>query len=111
MSRHSAVLFLDPDARLAKLFHRLHDGGWAHETVQDVQPILDANKEAQNHCDARSASGELRLVARVPAIFIQKWFDEEGIDFWSPDPDMQRRVDARLNDPAWRWLRTDGSVL
>src|SRR5262245_31795988 len=111
MPARSAVLFLDSDGHMAKIFHRLHDGGWAHETVQDVQPFLDANKEAQDHCDPDSPSGELRLVARIPPIFAQKWFNDDGIDIWSPDPDMQRAVDRKLNDPEYRWLRTDNSVL
>ena len=96
---------------MAKVFHHHSDGSWTYETVQDVQPILDANKEAQNHCNPNSASGDLRLVARIPPIFAQKWFDEEGIDIWSADPDVQRAVDRKLNSSDYRWMRTDGSVI
>lgn len=111
MPAKSAVLFLDSVGQMAKIFHRHHDGGWTHETVQDVQPFLDANREAQNHCNPNSPSGDLRMVARIPPIFAQKWFDEEGLDIWSADPDVQRAIDQKLNSDEYRWLRTDNSVL
>lgn len=111
MPAHSGVLFLDSEGRKAKVFHRHHDGSWTHETVQDCQPIFDANKEAQNHCNPNSPSGELRLVARIPSIFAQKWMNEEGLDIWSPDPDVQRAIDRKLNSSDYEWMRTDNSVL
>lgn len=109
MSQNSAVLYVDPDGYMAKIFHRNHDGSWTYETRADVQPVLDANKEAQNHCDPNSPTGELRLVARIPPIFVQKWFNEEGIDYYNPD--HQEAVDRKLNSNEYRWLRTDNSVL
>jgi hypothetical protein len=107
----SACLFLDEHARVAKFFHRLPDGDWAYETVQDLQPIFDANKEAQNHCSPWSASREIKLVARIPTIFAMKWQQEDGLDVFSPDPDVQRKIDDRLNSSEFQWMRTDNSVL
>jgi hypothetical protein len=49
--------------------------------------------------------------ARIPIIFAQKWFNEEGIDIFSPDPEMQKRVDRKLNDPEFRWMRTSTARL
>src|SRR5256885_2004425 len=51
------------------------------------------------------ASRELRRVAHVPNIVIVKWL-QEGLDIFDPDPEMQKRYRAKLNDPDWRWLRT-----
>jgi hypothetical protein len=99
----------DPNGT-AKWWHE--DGeGWAVETVQDATALLDLNKEIQNHHDTHFSDRSAKLVALIPLIIIEKWRNELGIDYWSRDPDMQRKVDALLNDPDWRWLRTDGSTL
>lgn len=92
-----------------KIFHRLHDGDWAYETRQDVEPILDANKEAVNHYNPWSPSRDIKLVARIPPIFIQKWANELGINYY--DPNHQEAVDRLLDSPEYRWLRTDNSKL
>lgn len=109
MARHSAFLDAGEFNGVERIFHRLHDGGFGIESRQDIQSILDANKEAQNHCNPNNVDGSLRLAARIPLIVITKWRNELGVDFWNPD--HQDKVDALLNDPEWRWLRTDSSVL
>lgn len=109
MAKHSA--FLDAGAwnGVQRIFHRDHDGEFAVESRQDVQPILDANKEAQNHCNPNNADGSMRMVARIPLIVITKWRNELGVDFWNPD--HQDKVHALLNSSEWKWLRTDDSVI
>jgi hypothetical protein len=99
----------DPDGT-AKYWHEDSEG-WAVETVQDATALLDMNKEAQNHADTRFMDRSAKLVARIPFIIIEKWRNELGIDYWSRDPDMQRKVDDLLNSSEWRWLRTDESTL
>ena len=112
MSRYSATVDYNPQTGIERKFHRLHDGEWAYETTQHTtHNILDFNKERQNHYSPVSQVNGDRMVASIPLIFIQKWFNEYGIDYWSPDPDMQKRVDRLLDEPEWRWLRTDDSVL
>lgn len=96
---------------LAKFWHEDGEGNWAVESVQDVTAVLDANKEAQNHCSTFNDARDWKLVARIPLIIIDKWRNELGIDYWSNDPDMQRKVDDLLNSSEWRYLRTDSSVL
>ena len=49
------------------------------------------------------------MVARIPLIIIEKWRNELGVDYWNPD--HQDRIDRLLNDPEWRWLRTDEGAL
>jgi hypothetical protein len=85
--------------------------GWAVETVQDATDLLDLNKEAQNHHDTHFSDRSAKMVARIPFIIIEKWRNELGIDYWSRDPDMQRKVDDLLNSSEWKWLRTDESNL
>jgi hypothetical protein len=112
MPRYSAQVDYNPQTGIEKKFHRLHDGGWAYETIQHTtHDILDFNKERQNHYSATSQVNGDRLVASIPLIFVQKWLDDYGIDYWNPDPDMQKRVDRLLDDPEWKWLRTDNSTL
>lgn len=104
MPRHSRLVEHLPDAQITKVWHDLHDGDWAYETRQDCTPILDANKEVQNHASGWNADRSMRHVARIPFIIMEKWRNELGVDYWNPD--HQDKVDALLNDPDWRWLRT-----
>lgn len=104
--RYSGVVAQFEDAQIRKVFHRLSDGDWAYETVQSVDPILDANKEAQNHCDTRSPTGDIRMTHRIPLIFFEKWQRELGIDYWNPD--HEKAVERLLASSDWRWLSVDG---
>jgi hypothetical protein len=110
MPRHTGIVDHNEEWGVTKLFHRLHDDEWVYETIQDVEPILDANKEAQNHgMPADPFAGVARHVARIPMIFAQKWYNEKGIDIYKRE--HWPAVKKLLNDPEWRWLRTDNSVL
>lgn len=86
-------------------WHEDGEGNWAVESEQDASGILDLNKEAQNHCNPYNAERDVRMVARIPFIIIEKWRNELGVDYWNPD--HQAKVDALLNDREWCWLRTD----
>lgn len=76
----------------------------AHE--QDCAAYLEANKALANADDRGFVSGarELRRAASIPNAVVLKWLVEEGIDVMNPDhwPAVRRK----LNDPAWRHLRT-----
>lgn len=75
------------------------------ETVQDVQPVLDANKRAQNDgTGGWSPSRELRKVGSIPNIVIEKWLVEEGINVFNKDhwPAVRRK----LNSSEYRYLRS-----
>lgn len=68
------------------------------ETVQDVQPIVDANKRAYNAED-KHYKGELHRVASLP---LSVFFDlkKRGI------LDDQKAMKKWLNDPDNRYFRT-----
>lgn len=104
MPRHSRIV-ADFGDGIRKVWHDLHDGGWAYESIQDCDPILDANKAAQND-DNPLRHGDFRMQARIPFIVMEKWRNELGVDYWNPD--HQGAVDRLLADSDWRWLRVDG---
>ena len=99
------LLGFDPASGLAQWWLEDGEGNWAQKASQRVEALLDLNAEARNHCDPYNAARDVRLVARIPLIVIAKWRNELGVDYWNPD--HQAKVDALLNDPDWRWLRTD----
>lgn len=79
--------------------------------VQDVQPILDANKAEL--ADAPSwrpyAGSSLRKVASIPNVLAEKWLREEGLDVIGPaanTPEMRRRLAQKLNSNEFQHLRT-----
>jgi hypothetical protein len=80
------------------------DGLVVEERVEDVQPILDANREYHNHHDGYSKSRDLQHVATIPAIIVEKWL-REGFDVFKCDP---KDLERRLNDGGWTKLRTGG---
>ena len=71
---------------------------------QDVEPILEHNKALANADDRGwSPSREWRRVATIPNVVVEQWM-REGINVY--DPNDEKKVVERLNDPAWRYLRT-----
>lgn len=90
---------------------KANNGELVIKREQDVEPILDANRREINEVTSWRpyASGRkdvaLRKVAEIPNVVIERWM-KEGINIFSPDPDMQKKFKAKLNDPDWKWLRT-----
>jgi hypothetical protein len=84
----------------------------AIEHAQDVEPILDWNREARRD-EQRSDWG--RHVARIPNVIYVKWLDEEhargntALKLFTPEFDQI--VQKKLGDPEWAYLRTDRSKL
>lgn len=59
------------------LFHPDGEGGFTLETLQDVEPILEANKILHNDVDERARYGEkLTRVASIPLVIWQQWCKE-----------------------------------
>jgi hypothetical protein len=80
----------------------------AIEHVQDVEPILEWNKQARRD-EQRSDWG--RHVARIPNVIYVKWLDEEhakgntSLRMFSKEFDAI--VQKKLADPDWAYLRVD----
>ena len=76
------LLDWNQDSGVASWWHQDGEGNWAQEAVQFAAPILDLNKEAANHCNPYNAERDVRMVARIPLIIIEKWRNEFGVDYW-----------------------------
>ena len=62
--------------------------------------IIEENKRAETH----KVGKDLWHVGHIPASVGMKWLVEEGVDMWSQDPDMRRRVMRKLMDSDYRYL-------
>ena len=77
------------------------------EIVQDVEPILERNKTIRSE----KQRGDFRHVASIPNVILTRWLNEE----WERGnttirlfgAEMDGLVQRKLNDPDWKWLRTD----
>lgn len=79
--------------------------------IHDTQDVLDRNQAMANHNDGWSVEGSksdklLRRCATVPWGVIHEWRETLGVDYFSSDPDMQRKVDQLLDSSDWSKLRT-----
>ena len=80
----------------------------AIEHIQDVEPILQWNREARRD-EQRSEWG--RHVARIPNVVYVRWLNEEhargntALRMFTPEFDLV--VQRKLGDPEWAYLRTD----
>lgn len=80
----------------------------AIEHVQDVEPILDWNKEARRD-EQRSDWG--RHKARIPNVIYVQWLNEEhakgNTSLRLFTYEFDQIVNKKLNDPEWAYLRVD----
>jgi hypothetical protein len=80
----------------------------AVESIQDVEPILEQNKQLRSQ-EQRSDWG--RHVASIPNVIMTRWLNEEwtkgNLTLKAFGPEMDALVERKLKDPDWAWLRTD----
>lgn len=78
---------------------------------QDVEPILNLNRAERNEVTSWRPFGSgrrdvpMRKVAEIPLIVAEQWL-KEGINIFSGDPDMQKKIRQKLNSPEYAYLRT-----
>jgi hypothetical protein len=80
--------------------------------VQDVQPILELNKKealGDSIYGPTNPASDMRKVASIPLVIIEKWKRELGVDVFNKD--HMPKVKQLLNDPEYKWLRTHESNL
>lgn len=79
------------------------------ERIQDVEPILERNKVLR---DMPQPSDWGRHIASIPCVFMEKWLNEEhvrgNVSLRMYTPEFDALIARKLNDPEWKWLRTDG---
>lgn len=92
-------------------FHS-HGGKVAIEHRQDVEPILEWNKEARRD-EQRSDWG--RHIARIPNVIYVKWLDEEhargNTSLRMFTAEFDEIVHKKLQNPEWAYLRVDKPAL
>ena len=113
MSRR--LLEYDPLTRTATYHHYDQvDGRTTVQTVQDAEPVIEANKAFQN-AGVGGAMGLNPLshggikanwwhVARIPNTLIEKWMKEDGVNVMLKE--NWRWLRRKLMDPEYRYLRT-----
>jgi hypothetical protein len=97
------------DLSMSAVFTRAHldrgEGKIHFERVQDVEPIIARNKALQS---VAQSSDWARHVASIPNVILEKWMNEEGVNYLAlPVGEFARLIRRKLADPDWRWLRVD----
>ncbi|MEH2513927.1 hypothetical protein V1291_005281 [Nitrobacteraceae bacterium AZCC 1564] len=84
--------------------------GFTFKRSQDVEDIIEANKQA---AALPQASDWGRHVARIPNIFLEQWLNEEyargNVSLRLFTPEFDRLIARKLQDPDWRFLRVDAA--
>jgi len=77
---------------------------------QDCSALIEQNKLLQNDegYTKQGFKNEWWHYASIPAILIERWLNEDGIDVFNKD--HQKAVFKKLNDPQYRWLKTTNKV-
>ena len=78
------------------------------ETVQDVEPILERNKQLRS-MSQKSDWG--RHIASIPNVIITRWLNEEymrgNMQLRLFSKEFDELIAKKLADPDWAYLRTD----
>jgi hypothetical protein len=74
---------------------------------QDVEPILERNKRAQNEATGRM--GDMVHVASIPSSIQLKWLIEHGVDITNKD--HMPRVARLLNSSEYRYLKVRDIII
>ena len=88
-------------------YHYDADGDKATiQTVQDVEPYLEANKKFFND-PVKDDPVFGRRVASIPPIFAEKWLNEDGVNFLAlRGKELRAYLRRKLSDPQYLFLRT-----
>lgn len=81
------------------------DGDLLVDYYQDCQDIIDRNKALQNE-PQKSDWG--RHIGTIPNGILLHWMVTEGVNLFAlPADEFGRYIKRKLDDPDWRFLRTD----
>jgi hypothetical protein len=73
----------------------------------DLGDILANNKRKANaSVDQRFGNDMMHHVAEIPMGIIAKFRKDYNIDIFSSDPDQQKALMKKLDDPDYRYLKT-----
>ena len=77
-----------------------------------MEPIIENNKRLRAEDKGYSSSRELRRVASIPLVVIERWMQEDGVNFLAlGKQDKSAYLRKKLNDPDNRaWRNSDGAL-
>ena len=107
------LLDYDPDTGVSEYFHYdAHTDTTVVETVQDVEPILNRNKDLTNDEDYTKVGmkKEMWHYASIPLVVQMRWLNEYGMENWPMHPHNKDLLFRLLNSPEWRYLKTTGKI-
>ncbi len=94
------------DGWITRKFHSHSDGSFTINHVQDVEPILDRNKQFQNLMPQTKSETLGRHLASIPLVVWQKWNEETGGQFFKMNKVEQTKfIKRKLADPDNKFLR------
>ena len=73
---------------------------------QDCAPVIEMARDFANNGGTRSDFG--RLIGIIPNVILEKWINEDGVNYLAlPGDEFGRLIKRKLRDPQWAFLRTD----
>lgn len=99
----------DPVSGMKTWFSSSDDNGgtWNLRYEQDVSPVLDACKSAQN--DSWDKRADMWHAASVPNVVLMEWVTKHGIEYWNPN--HRDGVKRLLNSDEYRYLRVRNFIV
>ena len=100
--------FLDKAQGRTNNFIEEPDGSITIDTIENIAPVLEANKRLLNDHGSRlnfGNMGTMHFAARIPKTVMEHWMQQTGLtykEFWK-DTRLWRKY---LNDPDNKFLRT-----
>lgn len=75
---------------------------------QDLEPLVERNKRAQVDRGKRITSDYANPIATIPHVWAMHWLNTEGWWVYDADKDegVEKKLNQKLNDSDYRWLRT-----
>jgi len=107
------LLNRDPLTGIEEWFHYDSLTDSVHiETVQNVEPILDGNKDRQNdeQYSKNGIKNDMWHYASIPLVVQMRWLNEYGMDNWPLRPGNEKLLFKLLNSPDWRYLKTTQKI-
>ncbi len=103
------LLDYDPSTGMKTWFSSSDDdcGTWNLRYEQDVSPLLDANKAAQNESFDKRA--DMWHAASIPNVVLMEWITKHGIEYWNPN--HRDGVKRLLNSDEYRHLRVKNFII
>ena len=98
---------------MTEVFHYDQLTGDAYiETIQDVDPLIDQNKDLQND-DSYSRNGiknDMWHFASIPISVQMRWLNEYGSQDWPMRPGNEKLLFRLLNSPEWKYLKATNKI-